>query len=85
MNRSQELTPREANADTMTLISEARRPKAEVRDFIQVQVSELSLKEYGKSIELSSAQVLQANCGWFFKSICQEIFTDVDSENWCVW
>lgn len=78
VDRSRELTLREANADTMTLISEARRPKAEVRDFIQVQVSELSLEESGKSIELSSAQILQAKCGWFFKSICQEIFT-------CVW
>ena len=50
-------------ADLRSLIADARRLEAEVRDFKQIQVGDLALKESHKSIELSNAQIREAKSG----------------------
>ena len=57
-------------ANLRSLIADARRLEAEVRDFKQIQVGDLSLKESHMSIELSNAQIREAKSGKFPNDIC---------------
>ena len=57
-------------ANLRSLIADARRLDAEVRDFKQIQVGDLSLKESQKSIELSNAQIREAKSGKFPNDMC---------------
>lgn len=50
-------------ADLRTLIADARRLDAEVRDYKQVQVGDLALEESRKAIDLSNAQIREAKSG----------------------
>ena len=50
-------------ADWRSLIDEARRLEAEVRDYMQLQVGNLSLEESRRSIELSNIQVRESQSG----------------------
>ena len=52
-------------ANLRNLIADARRLDAEIRDFKQIQVGDLALKESQKSIELSNAQIREAKSGKF--------------------
>ena len=52
-------------ANLRSLIADARRLDTEVRDFKQIQVGDLALKESQKSIELSTAQIREAKSGKF--------------------
>ncbi|KAF6236376.1 hypothetical protein HO173_005467 [Letharia columbiana] len=47
-------------ADWRSLIDEARRLEAEVRDYMQLQVGDLSLEESRRSIELSNIQIRES-------------------------
>ncbi|KAF6218137.1 hypothetical protein HO133_006096 [Letharia lupina] len=47
-------------ADWRSLIDEARRLEAEVRDYMQLQVGNLSLEESRRSIELSNIQIRES-------------------------
>ena len=57
-------------AELRSLIANARRLEAEVRDFKQVQIGDLALEESHKAIELSNAQIREAKSGRFGKEIC---------------
>ena len=57
-------------ANLRSLIADARRLEAEVRDFKQIQVGDLSLKESRISIELSNAQIREAKSGKFPNDMC---------------
>ena len=57
-------------ANLRSLIADARRLEAEVRDFKQIQIGDLALKESYKSIELSNAQIREAKSGKFPNHIC---------------
>ena len=59
-----------------SLIADARRLEAEVRDFKQIQVGDLALEESRKSIELSNSQIREAKSGKFQDSMCAE-YADV--------
>ena len=59
-------------AELRSLIEDARRLDAEVRDFKQIQVGDLALKESRKSIELSNAQIREAKSGKFQDGMCAE-------------
>ena len=59
-------------ATSRSLIADARRLDAEVRDFKQIQVGDLALKESRKSIELSNAQIREAKSGKFQDGMCAE-------------
>ena len=63
-------------AELRSLIAEARRLDAEVRDFKQIQVGDLALKESHKSIELSNAQIREAKSGKFPNDMCVD-YTNV--------
>lgn len=52
-------------ADWRSLIDEARRLGAEVRDYMQLQVGNLSLEESRRSIELSNIQIRESQKGKF--------------------
>ena len=52
-------------ADWKSLIGEARRLEAEVRDYMQLQVGNLSLEESRRSIELSNIQIRESKSGMF--------------------
>ena len=47
-------------ADWKSLIEEARRLETEVRDYMQIQVGNLSLEESRRSIELSNVQIRES-------------------------
>ena len=59
-------------ANLRSLIADARRLDAEVRDFKQIQVGDLALEESRKSIELSNAQIREAKSGKFQDGMCAE-------------
>ena len=50
-------------ADWKSLIETARRLETEVRDYMQIQVGNLSLEESRRSIELSSIQIRESQSG----------------------
>lgn len=50
-------------ADWRSLNDEARRLEAEVRDYMQLQVGNLSLEESRRSIEMSNLQIREAKSG----------------------
>lgn len=52
-------------ADWRSLNDEARRLEAEVRDYMQLQVGNLSLEESRRSIEMSNLQIREAKKGNF--------------------
>ena len=54
-------------ADLRSLMADARRLDTEVRDFKQIRVGELALKESRTSIELSNVQIHEAKGGKFPK------------------
>ena len=54
---------RNTRTDHDALISEARRLEAEIRDYLQFEVGDLSLRESKKSIELSVSQIQEAKRG----------------------
>ena len=51
--------------DWKSLIDEARRLEIEVRDYMQLQVGNLSLEESRRSIELSNIQIRESKSGEF--------------------
>ena len=57
-------------ANLRSLVADARRLEAEVRDFKQIQVGDLALKESHKSIELSNVQIREAKSGKFPNDMC---------------
>ena len=59
-------------ADLRSLMADARRLDTEVRDFKQIRVGELALKESRTSIELSNVQIHEAKSGKFPKYICAD-------------
>ena len=64
-------------AELRSLIADARRLDAEVRDFKQIQVGDLALKESHKSIELSNAQIREAKSGKFPTNVMCVDYTNV--------
>ena len=59
-------------AKLRSLVADARRLDAEIRDFKQIQVGDLALEESRKSIELSNSQIREAKSGKFQDSMCAE-------------
>lgn len=57
-------------ADLKHLIDEARRLETKVRDYMQLQVGNLSLEESRRSIELSNLQIGESRSGKFVESNC---------------
>ena len=57
-------------AELRSIIADARRLDAEIRDFKQIQVGDLALKESHKAIELSNAQIREAKSGKFPNNMC---------------
>lgn len=65
LNRSKHSSYVSMKADWRRLIDEARCLEAEVRDYMQLQVGNLSLEESRRSIELSNIQILESQSGKF--------------------
>ena len=57
-------------AELRSVIADARRLDAEVRDFKQIEVGDLVLEESRKSIELSNTQIREAKSGKFPNDMC---------------
>ena len=54
--------------DWKSLIEESRRLETEVRDYMQIQVGNLSLEESRRSIELSSIQIRESQSGQLYSN-----------------
>lgn len=58
-------------ADWKSLIEAARRLETEVRDYMQIQVGNLSLEESRRSIELSNIQIRESQSGQQYSNLCR--------------
>lgn len=62
-------------ADWRSLIYEARRLEKEIRNYMQLQVGNLSLEESRRSIELSNIQIRESKSGESERSLCRLTLT----------
>ncbi len=68
-------------ADLRSLTDEARRLETEVRDYMQLQVGNLSLEESRRSIELANLQIRESKSGRLEQQILYKLTLTCCSEN----